>query len=174
MCEPTGIPRGAASVDRSSVRPASWPSLVIETAIHTHDPELIAAILEAEARYDVENYDDNPWVDEHGNELPREDPEEGLAALAWPARVATRVRWGGAGVVNGRPSPPELLERPGALLTRGDLRRPRPRRRTMVDAVFRELAVVVFPGSRRPAVKREDYLELVERCTYRDDRVRPT
>jgi hypothetical protein len=45
--------------------------------------------------------------------------------------------------------------------------------RTMVDAVFRALDVVVFPGSRRPAVKREDYLELVERCTYRDDRVRP-
>jgi hypothetical protein len=44
----------------------------------------------------------------------------------------------------------------------------------MVDAVFRALDVVVFPGSRRPAVKREDYLELVERCTYRDDRVRPT
>jgi hypothetical protein len=44
----------------------------------------------------------------------------------------------------------------------------------MVDAVFRELDVVVFPGSRRPAIKREDYLELVERCTYRDDRVRPT
>jgi hypothetical protein len=44
----------------------------------------------------------------------------------------------------------------------------------MVDAVFRALDVVVFPGSRRPTVKREDYLELVERCTYRDDRVRPT
>jgi len=44
----------------------------------------------------------------------------------------------------------------------------------MVDAVFRSLPVVVFPGSRRSAVKRDDYLELVERCTYRDDRVRPT
>ena len=71
-----------------------WPSLVIQTAIHTHDPELIAAILEAEARYDVENYDDNPWVDEHGNELPR-DPEEELAALAWPGEWR-RVFGGGA------------------------------------------------------------------------------
>ena len=44
----------------------------------------------------------------------------------------------------------------------------------MVDAVFRELDVVVFPGSRRPAIKREDYLALLERSTYRDDRVRPT
>jgi hypothetical protein len=44
----------------------------------------------------------------------------------------------------------------------------------MVDAVFRELDVVVFPGSRRPAIRREDYLALLERCTYRDDRVRPT
>ena len=44
----------------------------------------------------------------------------------------------------------------------------------MVDAVFRALPVVVFPGSRRPAVRREDYLDLLERCTYRDDRVRPT
>jgi hypothetical protein len=72
-----------------------------------------------------------------------------------------------------RPAAEQLLERPGALLTRTDLRE-LGLTRTMVDAVFRELAVVVFPGSRRPAVKREDYLELVERCTYRDDRVRPT
>jgi hypothetical protein len=43
----------------------------------------------------------------------------------------------------------------------------------MVDAVFRELDVVVFPGTRKPAVRREDYIALVERCTYRDDRVRP-
>jgi hypothetical protein len=72
-----------------------------------------------------------------------------------------------------RPAPAELLEREGALLLRGDLLA-LGLTRSMVDAVFRELPVVVFPGSRRPAVKREDYLELVERCTYRDDRVRPT
>ena len=72
-----------------------------------------------------------------------------------------------------RPSAVELLERPGALLTRTDLSE-LGLTRTMVDAVFRELDVVVFPGSRRPAIRREDYLALVERCTYRDDSVRPT
>jgi hypothetical protein len=70
-----------------------------------------------------------------------------------------------------RPSVAELLERPGALLTRGDLMN-LGLTRSMVDSVFRELDVVVFPGSRRPAVKREDYLALVARSTYRDDRVR--
>jgi hypothetical protein len=72
-----------------------------------------------------------------------------------------------------RPAASELLETPGALLLRTDLR-DLGLTRTQVDAVFRALDVVVFPGSRRPAVKREDYLELVERCTYGDDRVRPT
>lgn len=72
-----------------------------------------------------------------------------------------------------RPSPIELLERSGALLTRSDLAA-LGLTRTMVDAVFRSLPVVVFPGSRRSAIKRDDYLELVERCTHRDDRVRPT
>jgi hypothetical protein len=70
-----------------------------------------------------------------------------------------------------RPSAADLLDRDGALLTRGDLIA-LGLTRTMVDAVFRELDVVVFPGTRRPTVKREDYLALVERCTYSDDRVR--
>ena len=73
--------------------------------------------------------------------------------------------------MTGRPAAVELLERPGALLTRGDLAE-LGLTRSMIDSVFRSLDVIVFPGSRRPAVKREDYLELVERCTYRDDRVR--
>jgi hypothetical protein len=72
-----------------------------------------------------------------------------------------------------QPSATELLGRQGALLTRTHLRE-LGLTRTMVDSVFRELDVVVFPGSRRPAVKREDYLGLVARSTYRDDRVRPT
>ena len=75
--------------------------------------------------------------------------------------------------MSGRPTVVELLETPGALLTRTHLAE-LGLTRTMIDAVFRELDVVVFPGSRRPAVKCEDYLELVERCTYGDDRVRPT
>jgi fructose-1-phosphate kinase PfkB-like protein len=74
--------------------------------------------------------------------------------------------------VTGRPSAAELLERDGALLTRSHLAE-LGLTRTMIDAVFRTLDVVVFPGSCRPAVKREDYLDLLERCTYRDDRVRP-
>ena len=71
-----------------------------------------------------------------------------------------------------RPSAAQLLDREGALLTRGDLAA-LGLTRTMIDAVFRELPVVVFPGSRRPTVRREDYLALVDQCTYRDDRVRP-
>jgi hypothetical protein len=73
----------------------------------------------------------------------------------------------------GRPSAVELLDCPGAILTRGDLAA-LGLTRSMIDAVFRALPVVVFPGTRRPGVKREDYLALLERCTYRDDRVRPT
>jgi hypothetical protein len=76
-------------------------------------------------------------------------------------------------VSSGRPSAVDLLERPGALLTRGDLVA-LGLTRSMVDIVFRQLDVVVFPGSHRPAVKREDYLALLERSTYRDDRVRQT
>lgn len=71
-----------------------------------------------------------------------------------------------------RPSAAHLLERDGALLTRGDLAE-LGLTRTMIDAVFRALPVVVFPGSRRPTIRRDDYLALLEQCTYRDDRVRP-
>jgi hypothetical protein len=44
----------------------------------------------------------------------------------------------------------------------------------MIDAIFRELDVIVFPGTKRPAVSREDYLELRRRSTYGKDVVRPT
>lgn len=43
-----------------------------------------------------------------------------------------------------------------------------------IDAVFRELEVVVFPAATRPHVRGADYLALVERSTYGDDRVRIT
>jgi hypothetical protein len=76
--------------------------------------------------------------------------------------------------VNDRPSAADLLERHGALLTRSDLAA-LGLTRTMIDSVFRTLDVVYFPGCKRVgAIKREDYLTLVERCTFRDDRVRPT
>jgi hypothetical protein len=72
-----------------------------------------------------------------------------------------------------RPSPAELLETPGALLTRSDLRGLELERRA-IDAVFRALPVVALPGYSRPLIRAEQYVELVEEHTYRDDRVRPS
>lgn len=71
-----------------------------------------------------------------------------------------------------RPSPTQLLETPGALLTRSHLRELGLERRA-VDAVFRTLPVVALPGYSRPLVRAEDYLALVSDSTYRGDRVRP-
>jgi hypothetical protein len=70
-----------------------------------------------------------------------------------------------------RPSPAALLETPGALLTRSDLRGLGLERRA-IDAVFRALPVVALPGYSRPLIRAEQYLELVEEHTYRDDRIR--
>jgi len=58
-----------------------------------------------------------------------------------------------------------------ALLTRSDLRGLGLERRA-IDAVFRALPVVALPGYSRPLIRAEQYLELVEEHTYRDDRVR--
>jgi len=69
------------------------------------------------------------------------------------------------------PSAADLLETPGALLTRTHLRE-LGLGRSAIDAVFRSCEVVVFPGSSRPHVRREDYLALVEASSYDDDRVR--
>jgi hypothetical protein len=71
------------------------------------------------------------------------------------------------------PSPAELLETPGALLTRSHLRGLGLERRA-IDAVFRALPVVALPGYSRPLIRAEQYLELVDEHTYRDDRVRPS
>jgi hypothetical protein len=65
----------------------------------------------------------------------------------------------------------ELLATPDALLTRSQLRRLGLERRA-VDAVFRALPVIALPGCSRPMVRAADYVDLVERNTYRDDRVR--
>ena len=73
--------------------------------------------------------------------------------------------------MSGEPSAAELLARPGALLTRSHLR-DLGLGRSAVDAIFKQLPVVVFPGSTRPHVQRDDYVALVESSTYRDDRVR--
>lgn len=75
-----------------------------------------------------------------------------------------------------RPSAPELLNTPGALLTRSHLRELGLERRA-IDAVFRELPNIVLPGYSRPMVRAEAYLALIEGSTYCDrcgDRVRPS
>jgi hypothetical protein len=70
-----------------------------------------------------------------------------------------------------RPPVSEILQTLGGLLTRSDLRSLGLERRA-VDAVFRELDVVVFPGYTRTMVRAEDYLALLERSTYRSDQLR--
>src|SRR5687768_13756587 len=75
------------------------------------------------------------------------------------------------GARRARPSAAELLATPGAYLSRTDLRDLGWPRRA-VDAIFRELAIVALPGFSRPMIAAADYVELVERSTYRDDRVR--
>ena len=74
--------------------------------------------------------------------------------------------------MSARPSAVERLSNPAAFLSRSDLRELGLERRA-VDAVFRGCPVVELPGYSRPLVRVADYLELLERCTYRDDRVRP-
>ena len=72
----------------------------------------------------------------------------------------------------GSPSASELLHTESALLTRTHLRELGLERRA-VDAVFRELECVFLPGYSRPLIRAIDYLALIERSTYRRDRVRP-
>jgi hypothetical protein len=67
----------------------------------------------------------------------------------------------------------ELLQTPGALLTRSHLRELGLERRA-IDAVFRTLDVVVLPGYTRPLIRAADYLALVAESTYGRDRVRPS
>jgi hypothetical protein len=66
----------------------------------------------------------------------------------------------------------DLLGTPDALLTRTHLRELGLERRA-IDAVFRALAVVALPGYSRPMIRVRDFLELLERSTFGDDRVRP-
>ena len=71
-----------------------------------------------------------------------------------------------------KPSASELLETPGALLSRGHLRALGHERRA-IDATFRACPVVVLPGYSRPLIRVADYLALLEASTFRGDRVRP-
>ena len=63
-----------------------------------------------------------------------------------------------------RPTAPELLEMPSALLSRTDLRELGYERRA-VDAIFRACRVVVLPGYARPLIRVSDYPAFLERCT---------
>jgi hypothetical protein len=71
-----------------------------------------------------------------------------------------------------RPTAADLLVTPGALLSRSHLRELGWERRG-VDAIFRALPVVAVDGYSRPVIQVADYLGLLERSTYRGDRVRP-
>jgi hypothetical protein len=93
---------------------------------------------------------------------------------ARPGRVRSRHARGASGavrMVNGRPTASELLGTRGALLHRGHLRE-LGLGRSAIDSVFRALDVVVFPGSSRPYIRRDDYLALLDASTYNDNRVR--
>jgi hypothetical protein len=68
-----------------------------------------------------------------------------------------------------RPSAAELLERPGALLTSSHLTELGLSRKA-IDAVWRAVPVVMLPGYTRPMVRAEDYLELVARSLYDENR----
>ena len=89
-----------------------------------------------------------------------EPPPERSTAETTRARAASR------------PSSAKLLATPGALLTRSHLRELGLERRA-VDAVFRELPVVMLPGYSRPLIRAADYLAMLDEHTYADDRVRP-
>jgi hypothetical protein len=73
--------------------------------------------------------------------------------------------------VSGREKLDVRLTQPEAVLSRTDLRELGYERRA-VDAVFRACPVIALPGYRRPMIRVADFLELIERCTFRDDRVR--
>jgi hypothetical protein len=73
--------------------------------------------------------------------------------------------------VNGPRSAAERLGNPDAILTRSDLAGLGWSRRG-VDAIMRGCPVIVLPGFARPVVTVAAYSEFIERCTYRDDRVR--
>lgn len=45
--------------------------------------------------------------------------------------------------------------------------------RATVDAIFRSLPVVALPGLRKPFVRRDDVMRLLDESTYDEGRVRP-
>jgi hypothetical protein len=69
------------------------------------------------------------------------------------------------GPVSDKPSATDLLQRPGALLTRSHLRE-LGLERGAIDAVFRALPTVHLEGDSRPMVRVEDYLALIAERTF--------
>ena len=69
-----------------------------------------------------------------------------------------------------RPTAAELLVTPGALLTRSHLRELGLERRA-IDAIFRALPIVRFPGYQRPMIRVADFLAYIAKHTYFGDRV---
>jgi hypothetical protein len=59
------------------------------------------------------------------------------------------------------------------MLTRSHLRELGLERRA-IDAIFRALPVVALPGYSRPMVRVADYIAIVEKSTFHNDRIRPT
>jgi hypothetical protein len=109
--------------------------------------------------------------DAHRRPTASDDPA-GVAENSSEQR-STRAKTAARGLVGHHSEAKELLETPGALLTRTHLRELGLERRA-IDAVFRKLPVVSVPGYSRPMVHVEQYLELIRENTYRDDRVRPS
>jgi hypothetical protein len=114
-------------------------------------------------------------------QLQLDSPLEHVNAHKPPAKPTRRRTESAAAAADARstlnggarkPSSAQLLLTPGALLTRSHLRQLGLERRA-IDAVFRSLPIVALPGYSRPMIRAEQYLELVEQHTYRDDRVRP-
>lgn len=103
-----------------------------------------------------------------GQDAPKTPPDEAGTARA----RATSADVAADQTTRHHPAATELLEMPGALLTRTHLRELGLERRA-VDAVFRALPVVALPGYSRPMIRVQDYVALIEDRTFRDDRVRP-
>ena len=75
--------------------------------------------------------------------------------------------------MSSRPSPVDRLANPDAVLTTTDLAALGYERRA-IDAIFRACPTEKWEGYSRTMIRVADFLEWRERCTYRDDRVRPS
>jgi hypothetical protein len=88
------------------------------------------------------------------------------AADSPPPRARAHVPAGPAQAGSCAPALPRLLDRKGLAAEMG-------LPRSVIDAVFRALPVVAIEGLRKPMVRREDVLRLLEESTFRDgERVR--